>query len=135
MIELHFVRLGAAALLGLAAAACSPSYDHLDFSPQTSPPVAIVLGPTGVEMPIGIAVAVAPVAMAGTQPMKDSVVTLASTNTGILGLAPVPDQGDGQDGQPNSFVMFAVTEGSAGVVVTVDGEEKQTIPARVIAQQ
>ncbi len=127
MNKLLSFHLCAAAVLGLAATACSPSYDHLSFAPQTSPPLPVTLTSTEVALPVGIAVDVAPVAMAGTEALTDSVVTITSTNAGVLGILPA-------DGKQNNFVMFGVSQGSAGVIVTVDGDQKQTIPVEVSAQ-
>jgi hypothetical protein len=130
--KLLFVSLGAGALLGLAAAGCTPSFDHLDFSPQTVPPLAISISPTEVQIPEGIAVAVAPVAMAQGEALTSSVVIITSTDTGVLGIS--PENGAPQNNAPQTFVMFGVRPGSVGITVVVDGEEKEVIPATVTAQ-
>jgi hypothetical protein len=127
MNKLLLCHLCTTAVLGALAAACSPSFDHLDFSPQTSPPLAVTLTSTEVRLPAGIAVDVAPVAMAGTKALTDSTVTITSTNAAVLGIAPTA-------GKSNNFVMFGVGPGTAGVVVTVDGDQKETIPVVVSAQ-
>ena len=119
--------LAALSLASLATAACSPSYDHLDFSPQTTPPLAFTLTSAQVDLPAGVAVAVSPVAMAGQDKLDGSIVGLTSTDVTILGIAPI-------SGQAQGFVLFGVSPGTAGVTVTVDGDEKQVIPAQVTAQ-
>jgi hypothetical protein len=130
--KLLFVHMGAGALLGLAAAGCTPSFDHLDFSPQTSPPLVVTLTPTEVQIPEGIAIAVAPVAMAQSEALTSSVVSISSTDVGVLGVS--PEAGSPPANAPQTFVIFGVRPGQAGITVVVDGEEKETIPAEVTAQ-
>ncbi len=133
MNKLLFVPMGAGALLGLAAAGCTPSFDHLDFSPQTVPPLAISLSPTEVQLPEGIAVAVAPVAMAQSdEALTSSVVSISSTDTGVLGVSPEPIVPEAS--APQTFVIFGVSPGQAGITVVVDDEEREVIPAVVTAQ-
>jgi hypothetical protein len=118
---------GALACALSCATGCSPSFDHLDFKPQTTPPLSITLASDQVEVPAGIAVDVAPVAMAGDQALDKSIVQITSTDPTVLGIAPV-------SGKAGSFVIFGVSTGKASVTVTVDGDPKETIPAQVTAQ-
>jgi hypothetical protein len=127
MNKFLFCHLCTTAILGALAAACSTPFDHLDFAPQTTPPLSVTLTSNEVQLPAGIAVDVAPVAMAGTKALTDSTVTITSTNAAVLGIAPTT-------GKPKNFVMFGVGQGTAGVVVSVDGDQKQTIPVVVSAQ-
>lgn len=138
MNKLDSIRLCAVALAGLAAAACTPSYEYLDFSPQTTPPLAASFTQSQVTIPEGIAVGVAPVAMNEGEAITSDTVSISSTDTSVLGVEPVSGASQGQSSQGNSpqptFVIFGVSPGSAGITVVVDGQEQQVIPATVTKQ-
>ncbi len=119
-------RLSAFALVSVAAMGCAPSFDHLDFTKQTAPPLAVTLTSTEIEVPAGVAVAFTPIAMAGQDKLDKSVVVLTSTDPSILGVAPQSTAG--------GFLIFGVSHGTAGVNVLVDGEQKTVIHAVVSPQ-
>lgn len=107
-----------------ALAGCAPRYDHLEFTQRTSPPLPASLAPSGVSIPVGVAVAIAPIAIDdGGDPMEDVNLALVSSNSGVLGLDSAGDEG---------FVLYGASVGQATISVFVDGDPVDTIPAVVI---
>lgn len=116
--------ISAAACLS-ALAGCGPYYDHLDFGQQTSPPIPVSLGSSAVTIPVGIAVAVSPIAIDdGGDPMEDSQVSLQSSNASVLGIDPATSDG--------LLVVYGIRPGQAMITVLVDGERADQIPAVVV---
>lgn len=110
--------------LALAAVGCGPSYDHLQLNPRTNPPAAVVLLPTQIQLPAGIAVAVTATPMDG-QSKIDKELILSSSNPAVFGVA--------RDASGKGFVLFGVSQGEAQLQIQVDGEEEPSIPTAVLA--
>jgi hypothetical protein len=123
----------ACALAAFGAVGCALSFDHLQIDPLTSPPHAVTLSSTQVELPEGVAVAITAIPMSG-QDKLDKPVLLTSTDASILGIDKDATGANGaSDGSGQAFVLFGVAQGKAGVNVVVDGEQQEVIPVVVTA--
>lgn len=118
--------LAALSLLAALAIGCAPSFDHLDLRPKSTPPLPVTLSSTQISMPIGIAVDVTPIAMAGTEQLKDASIELRPSDAGVLRVDPRFGSTD--------LVLSAQGQGKTELQVIVDGELKMTIPVTVEPQ-
>jgi hypothetical protein len=119
--------LAVAALALSALTGCGPHFDHLDFEEKTTPPLPVSLLSTGVTVPVGVAVAFAPIAMDGTERMEDAKVDLVSSDASVLGVDRAVDESAG-------YVIYGVRAGHAQISIFVDGSAEGSLPATVTAQ-
>lgn len=116
----------AAAAAALAAlAGCGPQFDHLDFQPETTPPLSVSLLSSQVTLPVGIAVGFDAAPMTDSGPIEDTHVDLLTSNGVVLGLDRTID---------DKFVMFGVSVGEARIDVFLDGEQVGAVPVQVTPQ-
>ncbi len=123
----RLLSLAALPLFAALAAGCAPEFDHLEFGARTNPPLLVTLSSPKVTIPVGIAVDVAPRAMAGTEVLEGASVLLESSDPSVLRVDP-------RLGVLTDFVLSGQSHGQAEIRVTVDGELKTTIPVVVEPQ-
>ncbi len=113
----------------LLAAACHPTYGHVDLTLYSSPPVPVRVESDEVELPVGVAVAIDVEPKSGNdyEYFKDDEVTLDTEDRQILRVDPTEN--------PRRFVLTGVKAGQTCVVVEVFGEREECIPATVLAAQ
>ena len=121
------LRGAAVAFFTAIATGCGPSFDHLEFIPETSTPIPVVVTYKQIEIPIGIAVAFTATPMDGSEKLDDKVrVDLNSTDLNIVGIDPGT--------KPRVFVLYGVSVGDAKIAVDIDGEREGAIPVTVLPQ-
>lgn len=131
--------------LSAFAAACSPQFS-VSFEELRKPSLPVTLTSERIEMPEGIAIAVRARPMADDEIMDEDVhLALVSENDSVIEIVPLDDAGKnwdprdpqkGEDVSPGQRVaILGVSVGLSEIVVIVDGEERQRIPANVVAQR
>jgi hypothetical protein len=123
--------LASVALLGLSGGAligCVPDFDHLEIKVDTTPPLAVSIGPTDVALPVGIAVGVTatPFDTDGEKMDADVVLALIPQNQQVLGVEASLDD--------RSFVFFGAGPGTTTISVEVDHQTRFDIPVTVKLQ-
>jgi hypothetical protein len=115
-------------VLGGALVGCVPDFDHLEMQIDTTPPLAVAVGPTNVALPVGIAVGVTatPFDTNGDKMDDDVVLDLVSQNGDVLDVEASLDD--------RSFVLFGVGAGTTSITVEVDHQRRQEIPVTVKLQ-
>lgn len=119
------------AFLGLSGGAltgCAPDFDHLEIKVDTTPPLAVSVGPTDVALPVGIAVGVTatPFDTDGEEMDSDVVLALIPQNQQVLGVETSLDD--------RSFVFFGAGPGTTTISVEVDHQTRFDIPVTVKLQ-
>jgi hypothetical protein len=120
-----FVTLG---LAGSALVGCGPDFDHLEVTPVTVPPLPVSIGPTNVDIPVGIAVGVTatPFDTNGDKMEDDVQVALIPRNAAVIGVDATIDE--------RGFVFFGVGPGTTSIDVEVDHQRRFDIPVTVKLQ-
>ncbi|MEO5727543.1 MAG: hypothetical protein ABI134_03760 [Byssovorax sp.] len=120
-----FVMMG---LAGSALVGCGPSFDHLEFGLLTVPPVSVSVGPTNVELPVGVAVGLTatPFDTDGEKMEDDVVLALIPNNPSVLDVETSTED--------RSFVFFGVGPGTTSISVEVDHLRRFDIPVTVKLQ-
>lgn len=120
-----FVIMG---LAGSALVGCGPSFDHLEIDLVTVPPVSVSVGPTNLELPVGIAVGVTatPFDTDGEKMEDDVVLALIPKNPSVIGVETSIEE--------RSFVFFGVGPGTTSISVEVDHLRRFEIPVTVKLQ-
>jgi hypothetical protein len=118
-------------ILGLAGSAlvgCGPSFDHLDVTLVTVPPLPVSVGPTNVDLPVGVAVGVSatPFDTNGEKMDDDVAVALIPKNASVIGVEANIDE--------RGFVFFGVGPGTTSISVEVDHQRRFDIPVTVKLQ-
>lgn len=118
-------------LMGLAGSAlvgCSPEFDHLEIELETVPPLSVSVGPTNVDLPVGVAVGLTatPFDTNGEQMEDDVVLALVPKNASVIGVETSIDE--------RSFVLFGVGPGTTSISVEVDHQRRFDIPVTVKLQ-
>lgn len=111
----------------LLAAACHPTYGHVELTLKSSPPVPVRIDSDEIELPVGVAVAVEVEPRSGNdyEYFKDDEVTLDTEDRKVLRVDPTAN--------PRRFVLTGVAAGETCVVVEVFGDREECIPAVVQA--
>jgi hypothetical protein len=114
--------------LPLLLGACHAMYGHLEVELYSSPPVAVRVTGTDIELPVGVAVAidVAPISGNDYEYFKEDQVELDSEDRKILRVDPTEN--------PRRFVLTGVGVGDTCVTVKVLGEQEECIPATIRAE-
>ena len=120
-----FVMMG---LAGSALVGCTPDFDHLEVELVTVPPLSVAVGPTNVELPVGVAVGVTakPFDTEGEEMEDDVVLSLIPLNASVIGVETSIDE--------RSFVLFGVGPGTTSISVEVDHLKRFEIPVTVKLQ-
>jgi hypothetical protein len=120
-----FVMMG---LAGSALVGCTPDFDHLEVELVTVPPLSVSVGPTNVELPVGVAVGVTatPFDTDGEEMEDDVVLALIPLNASVIGVETSIDE--------RSFVLFGVGPGTTSISVEVDHLRRFEIPVTVKLQ-
>lgn len=115
-------------LLGGALTGCAPDFDHLEIKVDTTPPLAVSIGPTDVALPVGIAVGVTatPFDTNGEKMDSDVVLALIPQNQQVIGVETSIDD--------RSFVFFGTGPGTTSISVEVDHQRRFEIPVTVKLQ-
>ena len=115
-------------LLGGALMGCGPDFDHLEMQIDTTPPLAVSVGPTNVALPVGVAVGVTatPFDTNGEKMDADVVLALLPKNQQVIGVVASLDD--------RSFVFFGVGPGTTSITVEVDHQRRLEIPVTVKLQ-
>ena len=122
------IALALVGLLGGALMGCAPDFDHLEMQIDTTPPLAVSIGPTNVAVPVGIAVGVTatPFDTDGEKMDADVVLALIPGNQQVIGVQASLDD--------RSFVFFGVGPGTTSITVEVDHQRRLQIPVTVKLQ-
>lgn len=123
--------LAAMALMGIlggATTGCVPDFDHLEMKVDTTPPLAVSIGPTDVALPVGIAVGVTatPFDTSGEKMATDVVLALIPQNQQVVGVEAAIDD--------RAFVFFGTGPGTTSISVEVDHKARFDIPVTVKLQ-
>lgn len=115
-------------LLGGALMGCAPDFDHLEMQIDTTPPLAVSVGPTNVALPVGVAVGITatPFDTNGEKMATDVVLALIPENQQVIGVETSLDD--------RSFVLFGVGPGTTSLTVEVDHQRRLEIPVAVKLQ-
>ena len=124
--------LGVSALLG----GCS-TFDHIEFSFGSTPPLAAVVSYDEIRVSEGVAVVTLATPMSSQGVMSsDTQVDLKSADPSVLGVAfAQPSERRESEGSSWTFVLLGSSVGNTTVSVRVDGVDEKQIPAIVDAQQ
>lgn len=110
----------AAALLLLSC----DTYDGFEMTAETSPPAAVTVDASSVIVPQGIAVAVSIRAPGAEDPETGEVyINLSSSDPSVINAWPTVER--------NVFVVYGVAPGTALLTVDVEGQDNETVPAKV----
>lgn len=130
--------INAIALLGaLASLAACDSFDHLEISLNSTPPVPVVVTYDQIKVPEGVAVIATTRPMSDTGVMStDTEVQLNAVDSDVLGVSfALPFEAASESSGPQwTFVLMGLRVGSTTLNVRVDGDEKKQIPVTVDAQ-
>jgi hypothetical protein len=115
-------------IAGSALAGCTPDFDHLEITVDTSPPLAASVRQSSVTLPVGVAVGITatPFDTAGEEMEADVALALISENESVIGVDPSIED--------RSFVLFGVGPGTTTISVEVDHRSRLDIPVTVKLQ-
>jgi hypothetical protein len=111
-------------LLGLLTTLSCDSYDGFELRVETTPPTDVTIDAGSVILPQGTAVGVLVLAPGAEDPETGEVyVAVRSSDPSVINVWPTVEQ--------NTFVIYGVSEGTAVLTVLIEGEDDESIPAKV----
>jgi len=111
--------------VGLVVGACAPEFGTLDIDPISTPPAGVTLRDYLVELPSGVAIAVAVSARSDNAVEFDETasIDLISRDDDIFEVYPSQ--------RPREFVFVGVAEGDTCIDVLIDGSQEDCINVQV----
>ena len=114
----------AVGLLGVLATVSCNSYEGFELRAETTPPTEVTIDANSVILPQGTAVGVLVLAPGAEDPETGEVyVSVRSSDPSVINVWPTVEQ--------NTFVIYGLSEGTAVLTILIDGQDDESIPAKV----